>query len=144
MNDGDDAEGADSSTGAAQEQDSRSTGVARRLDGHRWQGGNPGPQAPKILRDMRHVFKHGRSKDKSDGQKQLRKVYEEDPKGFLSQLAALERQWMATSKDAKRGQEAERAVAPEKGVADPKSAMLKDLIAQVQGHMAEHMKTYKG
>lgn len=60
------------------------------------QSGNPGGrprgrQTPRLLRDMRRVYKQAKDLDKTEGEKLCRQFLEDDPRGFLSQMAQLER-----------------------------------------------------
>ena len=57
---------------------------------------------PNLLKAMRFVFSHVESADKSQEQKNARKVMDTDPKAFMSQMAALERAF-ATGKDLPKG-----------------------------------------
>lgn len=55
-------------------------------------GGKKGRRIPnKLLFDMRKVYSQPKTEDKGQGQKACRLLLVEDPKAFLSQLAAMER-----------------------------------------------------
>jgi hypothetical protein len=55
-------------------------------------GGKKGRRIPnKLLFDMRKVYSQPKTDDKGQGQKACRLLLVEDPKAFLSQLAAMER-----------------------------------------------------
>src|SRR5262245_58577838 len=65
-----------------------------------FQPGHPGrkrgaglrPRQPlRLLRDMRRVYEQDESKDCTPGQKALRKLFQDNPKEFIGQLAGLEK-----------------------------------------------------
>ncbi len=45
---------------------------------------------------MRRVYQTDASKDRTPAQRRLRKLLEDDFKSFTSQMAGLEKQWLAT------------------------------------------------
>ena len=49
----------------------------------------------QLLKDMRHVYRSKAEHDVTTGQKALRKFLDDDPKGFVVQLTALERAYRA-------------------------------------------------
>jgi hypothetical protein len=79
----------------------------------RWQfpkgrSGNPGgkpksgaeaakARRPKLLHDMRLVYGQDESKDRTPGQKALRKILNKNAKTFIEQLAGLEKAHLATT-----------------------------------------------
>lgn len=76
-------------------------------------GGKKGVlKPPQVLSDMRAVYRQTPEQDRNGGQKALRKLLDEDPKGFIGQLGQLERQW-AARRDGKKAQQA--AVSDEAG-----------------------------
>lgn len=50
---------------------------------------------PQLLADMRAVYSQAKEKDKKGGQENCRKLLNENPKEFLSQLRQLEQAWLA-------------------------------------------------
>ena len=49
------------------------------------------PKVPHLLTVMRFVYSHAESADKTQEQKNVRKMMDADPKAFFSQMAAMER-----------------------------------------------------
>src|SRR5437868_6976235 len=81
-----------------------------RVDGRaatQFKPGNPGPRRnrkgegrgrrkpPRLLADMRRVYEQDESKDRTPGQRTLRKLFKDSPKEFIAQLAGLEKAYLA-------------------------------------------------
>jgi hypothetical protein len=65
--------------------------------------------APPALMDMRHVYLNQKEHDKTAGQDMMRELHKKDPKGFLSQMAAMEKEHRAAIREAEK-RDAERVV----------------------------------
>src|SRR4051794_1750748 len=50
---------------------------------------------PRLLADMRQVYNHPGGDGGTPGQKMLRKLFEDNPKEFVGQLAQLERAYLS-------------------------------------------------
>lgn len=84
-------------------------------------GGKPGREkAPRVLQDLRAVYA-GRE-PKTPGQKLLMDLREKNPREFLSQLRAAEREWLEA-----RG---------EKEVKDERRVQIEELIDRILGEVA--------
>lgn len=53
---------------------------------------------PQLLRDLRHVYRRPKSKDKTQGQRMLRKLFEEKPDKFCYRLQKAEAEYQELSK----------------------------------------------
>jgi hypothetical protein len=53
------------------------------------------PYAPKLLRDMRRVYRKPKEKgeNESEGMKLCRRLYDDNPKDFMDRLMKMEKEW---------------------------------------------------
>jgi hypothetical protein len=57
-------------------------------------------KVPQLLRDLRHVYNRPRSKDNTQGQRMLRKLFEKNPEKFAYRLERAEKEYRASQPQA--------------------------------------------
>jgi hypothetical protein len=112
----------DETMGPAPAQPSRSNGANKtqfqpghaRTRGLNRKGQGAGrPKPPKVLLDMRAVYNQPADRDRTAGQKALRKLLQANPEQFFSQLTQLERALLARDAKAKAARPAEGPPEPD-------------------------------
>jgi len=53
-------------------------------------------KVPQLLRDLRHVYNRPKSKDKTQGQRMLRKLFEKNPEKFFYRLQKADAEYRAS------------------------------------------------
>jgi hypothetical protein len=99
--------------GAMPEQSKNGGDAEARRSAGRFKPGNPGYglrrrkkgsrteacRIPRLLRDMRHVYRHEESRDRTPGHRLCRQLMKEDAKAFMAQMIQLERTCASGAKD---------------------------------------------
>jgi hypothetical protein len=79
-------------------------GRKRNTFAKRHKGGKKGvAKPPALLVAMRKVWRQGEAEDVGEEQRHLRKLLKEDPKGYLTQMAAVEKEFRSRGKGATGG-----------------------------------------
>ena len=110
--------------------------------------GNPGdrgapkpPRCPRLLLDMRAVYRGGSKEGESVAVQRLRRMFEEDPKGFFSQMTSLEDKYLVLRSRRKREEVVVRAPVveepapivggPRKGEGHPVVRLIDELLEEI-------------
>jgi hypothetical protein len=80
-------------------QEPRKPGTFTKGDPRINRGGTRGSEVPQLLRDLRHVYNKPKNKDRTQGQKMLRKLFEKAPEKFLYRLQKAEADYRAAQQE---------------------------------------------